>query len=392
MRIAFLTHEPYDPPSGGGSSEAPYLVREFVTRGYEPHVFCPVFPDMDRVARRDGIEIHPFRAWSMGRYARWRTLKYAAFPFALQRSLNRWLQEHPSSGVFAQHSIAGLAAVLGARPAQGPVVLNYLDQLTGFLEGWTPRFLWGPLAGALQRFECGLSRHATIAGVLAVSDPLLGRIQAASGGSVPAKSLCFGMDSHRFEYRASPLGSPPVVVMHGSMDRHHLGPILQGAMRQIARAYPETLFRFIGRGTPTLEATLNQARRDGVAVEHRVFCPYERIGAEIRKATVGMIPYEDTAGGRCAFVAKAVEYAAVGLPFVSTRLDGIAHYFDDEPSARFTDFSAQAFAEGTLAQLETRLSGALDGPAARLAAKIHRDLSWDAVARRAVDFYESLRQ
>ena len=33
MRIAFLTHEPFYPPSGGGSAEAAYLVQELVRRG-----------------------------------------------------------------------------------------------------------------------------------------------------------------------------------------------------------------------------------------------------------------------------------------------------------------------------------------------------------------------
>ena len=44
MRLAFLTHEPYFPPSGGGSAEAIYLIRELVRRNHEIHLFCPVFP------------------------------------------------------------------------------------------------------------------------------------------------------------------------------------------------------------------------------------------------------------------------------------------------------------------------------------------------------------
>ena len=45
MRLAFLTHEPFHPPSGGGSAEAVYLVEEFVRRGHEVHLFGPEFPD-----------------------------------------------------------------------------------------------------------------------------------------------------------------------------------------------------------------------------------------------------------------------------------------------------------------------------------------------------------
>ena len=45
MRLALLTHEPFYPPSGGGSAEAVYLVEEFVRRGHEVHLFCPQFAE-----------------------------------------------------------------------------------------------------------------------------------------------------------------------------------------------------------------------------------------------------------------------------------------------------------------------------------------------------------
>src|SRR5438876_3452256 len=52
MRVAFLTHEPFYPPSGGGSAEAVYLAQEMVRRGHEVHLFCPRFPDTDAAKRR----------------------------------------------------------------------------------------------------------------------------------------------------------------------------------------------------------------------------------------------------------------------------------------------------------------------------------------------------
>ena len=45
FRIAFLTHEPFYPPSGGGSAEAIYLVDEMVRRGHQVHVFGPQIDD-----------------------------------------------------------------------------------------------------------------------------------------------------------------------------------------------------------------------------------------------------------------------------------------------------------------------------------------------------------
>src|SRR5438093_9491058 len=51
MRVAFLTHEPFYPPSGGGSAEAVYLVQELIQRGHDVHLFCPAFPEPERIQR-----------------------------------------------------------------------------------------------------------------------------------------------------------------------------------------------------------------------------------------------------------------------------------------------------------------------------------------------------
>ena len=71
-----LTHEPFYPPSGGGSAEAVYLAREFVRRGHSVHVFCPAVAEPERVEREFGVRLHPFTLWQMGRYTSLRSLKY----------------------------------------------------------------------------------------------------------------------------------------------------------------------------------------------------------------------------------------------------------------------------------------------------------------------------
>ena len=83
LRIAFLTHEPFYPPSGGGSAEAVYLVQEMVRRGHEVHVFGPQIPDAENVQEKFHVTLHPFTRWEMGRYAKLRNFKYLAYPFFL---------------------------------------------------------------------------------------------------------------------------------------------------------------------------------------------------------------------------------------------------------------------------------------------------------------------
>ena len=62
-------------------------------------------------------------------------------------------------------------------------------------------------------------------------------------------------------------------------------------------------------------------------------------------ATVGIVPYEESAGTHCAFVAKIVEYVATGLPAVCTPLKSIQRYFQNDPMVRFSEFDGEDFGE-----------------------------------------------
>src|ERR1043166_7271072 len=108
MRLAFLTHEPFFPPSGGGSAEAVYLVEEMIARGWEVHLFCPKVGDPDEIKKRFGVQLHEFKTWEMGRYTRLRNAKYLIYPFFLQRLVERCAQGKPYDLVFSQHAIAAV--------------------------------------------------------------------------------------------------------------------------------------------------------------------------------------------------------------------------------------------------------------------------------------------
>jgi len=172
MRVAFLTHEPFYPPSGGGSAEAVYLAQEMVRRGHEVHLFCPRFPDTDAAKRKFGIELHPFESWPMGRYTSLRSFKYLAYPFFLQRMVERAARGIRFDQVFSQHAISAVAAGRLKQSVRVPVVMNFLDYLTGFMETW-PRYL-APRAfiKALERFELSLPNRYRADGVMTVSDVL----------------------------------------------------------------------------------------------------------------------------------------------------------------------------------------------------------------------------
>lgn len=390
LRIAFLTHEPFYPPSGGGSAEAIYLVREFVRRGHSVHVFGPRIENAEAVARQFGVQLHPFTRWEMGRYTRLRNLKYLAYPFFLTELTARAARNIPFNLIFSQHAISAVAAGRLKKRLGCPVVMNFPDLLTGFMETWPPYLFPPPAVQALMRYEISMPVRYAVDGVGAISDEFVRRLVAQG---YPADRICpvyYGYDAAAFPLRASPPpeNRPPVVVMHGSFDAHHLGPIALGAVRQVVLRRPDTRFRFVGRRTPGLEKFLRAAQTiPGFQFEATGFTPYTEVAQQLATANVGIVPYEESAGTHCAFVAKIVEYIATGLPAVVTPMKSVTGYFGRDRMVRVAQFDGTDFGHQILAWLDTPTCDWLPHAAAS-AARVRAELDWQPLCARAVDFAE----
>ncbi len=404
MRVAFLTHEPFHPPSGGGSAEAVYLVEEFVRRGHSVHLFCPAFPDSGQIAGQFKVAIHPFTRWEMNRYTRLRNLKYLLYPSALAQHVRRTLlatqrgrrEPFHFDVLFAQHTISAVAAGKLRQRLRTPVVLNFLDYLTGFMETWPNWVMPRPVVQALTRYELGLPKRYNVEGVLTVSTPLAERIAKSGFPADRIRPIQYGYDAARFRPLGEGSGSPgsdrrsAVVVMHGSFDEHHLGPIAREAVSRVAAARPDVTFRFVGRETAGLKRFLADVRATapGVKFETTGFVPYAEVARHLQSADVGIVPYEESNGTHCAFVAKAVEYLGCGLPVVSSPLENLSRYFVAEPAIRFSGFDGVSFADRLLSWLDTPLAQRREiGLNASM--RVARELDWRVVTRRAVEFTEA---
>jgi len=282
MKVAFLTHEPFYPPSGGGSAEAIYLAREMVQRGHEVHLFCPAFPEPEKVQKlfaventagpewkptpdpsregnpdaksaalppsmggrgsSAGLQCHLFTTWQMGRYTPLRNFKYLAYPFFLQRMVERGARRVRFDLVLSQHAISAVAAGRLKQSLRLPVVMNFLDYLTGFMETW-PRYL-APrrFIRALERFELSLPLRHQADGVLTVSDTLCDYFAQAGYPRKRILPIYYGYDAKLFRPAESAggveNGTSGVVVMHGSFDQHHLGAIAAIALAYVSEKRP----------------------------------------------------------------------------------------------------------------------------------------------------------
>jgi glycosyltransferase involved in cell wall biosynthesis len=343
------------------------------------------------VAAEFSVSVHPFSLWSMGRYSSLRTLKYLLYPWFLTRRVLREARTLRFDAVLAQHAISAVSAGQLKARLEVPVVMNFLDYLTGFMETWPRWIAPRPLIRALEQFEIRLPSRYDADGVMTVSDPLADYFAKAGTPRNRLHPIYYGYDAEKFQPTAEDqaLDDPPVVVMHGSFDRHHLGPVALEALRIVATAEPDVTFRFVGRPTPTLDAFCHRAR---VAVprlrlECPGFVPYHRAAAHLNRASVGVVPYEESTGVHCAFVAKIVEYLGVGLPVVSTSLQSARRYFDSEPAVVFAGFDGRSFGDAVLTWLrrptaERRTLGRT------ASARVARELDWGVVCRRAAEFVE----
>ena len=388
MRLALLTHEPFYPPSGGGSAEANYLVSELIQRGHEVHLFCPYFPDRDAVAHRFGITVHPFTSWEMSRHTRLRSIKYLAYPGALRRLVRRIARDIPFDAILSQHAISAVAAGRLKADLGVPVVMNFLDFLTGFMESWPhwamPRFL----LRHLMAYELSLPKRHNADAVLTVSNELAHRFAETGFDPDRLHPIHYGYDAKLFQLGTVNHESRPV-AMHGSFDTHHLGPIAIRAITDIALDRPETHFLFIGRETNAVKKLAKRVltAAPSAKLECTGFVPYGEVAKRLGQAGVGIIPYESSSGTHCAFVAKLVEYAALGLPVVSTPLAGVKAFFSDEPSVRFSAFDGEQFARDVIDVLDNPPPQA---ESERLANRVAAELDWPVICARAVDQLEAV--
>ncbi|MBL9138476.1 MAG: glycosyltransferase [Verrucomicrobiales bacterium] len=394
MRIAFLTHEPFFPPSGGGSAAAVYLVRELVARGHQVEVFGPTIADAAGVEQKFGIRLRMFTGWRMGRTTPLRTPKYLAYPRALAGWVERVIREGARYDLLvAQHSIAAVAAGRVKRRMGIPIVLNLLDCLTGFLETWPPYLMPRPVARALVRYELSLPRRCHADGVLTVSDGLRERVVANGYPADRVLAAYYGYDASIFRCGAAsspPVVGPPRIVMHGSFDHHHLGRIARCAFLEVVRRRPDVRFLMVGPITGALRAFLDSVRaiEPGIAIEAPGFTPYDQIPARLESSTIGITPYEPSTGTHCAFIAKTIEYLAMGLPVVSTPLEGAVRYYQGLEAVTFSGPLGEGFADGILRwlDLEPAARRARVEPARR---KVAAELDWPVLCRRASAFLES---
>ncbi len=329
----------------------------------------------------------------MGRYAKLRNVKYLLYPFFLERMVVDASRQMKFDLLLSQHAISAVAAGKLKRRLNISVFMNFPDLLTGFMETWPAWLAPRPLVKALVNYEMSMPARYSVDGALTISDTLADYFVGRGFPREKIMPIYYGYDAEKFTFQTRTVDKsrPAVVVMHGSFDAHHLGKIALGAIRLVTQLRPGTIFRFVGRTTGSLQTFLSRAQGEvpGFKFETTGFVPYDEVAKHLADARVGMVPYEESTGTHCAFVAKVVEYVASGLPAVCTPIKSIRSYFKDEPMIRFSEFNGEDFGRKIITWLD---ESPLDWQVAacKSAVRVQAELDWQPLCRKAVDFIENV--
>jgi glycosyltransferase involved in cell wall biosynthesis len=392
MNIGILTHEPFHPPSGGGSSQALYLVEEMVRRGHSVHVFAPQAERVQELEAQFKIRIHPFTTWRMGRYAKFRNFKYLAYPTFLAKLVRSVAKDVKFDVLLAQHAISCVTAGQVRRELDCAVAMNFLDYLTGYFDSW-PKYMAPPaVVSRLKQFELSLPLKHKAEAIFTISDELADLFKKEGYPAERIVPIYYGYDGKLFQPTFQPSPSP-LVVMHGSLDHHHINEFGAQALAKVYQKRPDTRFRFVGHRTDALVKVLNTVKNiiPESAIECTGFVPYAEVAKRIQDATVGIVPYAASTGAHCTVVAKTVEYAAMGVPMVCTALRGTVRYWGTNPIIRFSTMEPDNFAERVLSWFDEPAVARLTWAKAA-SAKVRAELDWDPFSRRVVDRLEAIHR
>lgn len=168
---------------------------------------------------------------------------------------------------------------------------------------------------------------------------------------------------------------PPRLVTHATLIRRYGVQVAVEAVSILRQRWPAIRLEVLGEGEylPTLRALTSALELDG-SVFFTGFLPWHEAMKRIGAADVGIVPVLPDGYGHLLLPMKLLDYAAMAVPAVVSRLPTIEFYFSDEAVSYFEPGDSAGLAAAISALLEDPLKARLQVEQATIAL---RKLSWD---------------
>ena len=167
------------------------------------------------------------------------------------------------------------------------------------------------------------------------------------------------------------------IVCHGTIAERLGLDVAIRAMEILRERYPQIKLMVIGRGDHLLECKMLVGKL-GLSRQVRFVgsVPLEQLPGLLRQASLGLVPNRASSATHLMLPVKLLEYAAMGIPVIASRLRTIEYYFKDS-AIRF-------FEPGDSADLAAAIEGLY------LCDELRRKMGTNA--RKAVDLISWSRQ
>ena len=175
-------------------------------------------------------------------------------------------------------------------------------------------------------------------------------------------------------------------VYHGTLtDFYGLDIAIKGLSR-ISKKYDDIVFHIFGDGPslPYLRYLTTELHLDQSVIFHGMV-PYDRMIDALAEMDLGILAIRKDVFLNLSFSNKLAEYVCLKIPVISSDLDAVKYYFDDEHLLFFKagdikDLGCKIeFAYLNQGQMQTK---------AEMAYKTSQAFDWDVMAKRYVEFVE----
>jgi glycosyltransferase involved in cell wall biosynthesis len=198
----------------------------------------------------------------------------------------------------------------------------YMAKFGGNYQTWIVRLIvW------IERRSVAFADRA-----IAVHQPHLD-ILVRHGNPASKFSVLLNVPDHRIFVRNafSPQPKGFRLIYHGSVPKRAGLDVALRAVARVRKHIPDIEFLIVGDGEDiTRLRGLTQELNLTDCVEFNLGVPVEQLPALLLQATVGVIPYVEDAFTRYVLPTKLLEYAALRIPVVVSRLHTIEAHFDDD--------------------------------------------------------------
>lgn len=255
--------------------------------------------------------------------------------------------------------------------------MELMPELTAARLRLDPRAVPVRVATSLERAATAWADH-----VITVSEPcrriLLGR-------GLPSDKVTVVPNSHPVaDLGPARPSQPPFLVIQTTLIPRYGVHIAIQAMAILASEWPGLTLRILGQGEsePRLVELTNRLElQDRVHFSHG-FLPWRPMMDQVRQATLGLVPMLADGYGDLCLPNKILEFAALGIPVVCSRLPAIEEHFPEDSLAYFDP--------GDPAGLAAQVRRLLDDPSAAkqqasLARAAMEGLAWESVSSRYYD-------